>query len=106
MFSLLILVNGHKSKKKSFLSDSKWRLKFKMATNFQAAVTLVLMKLFSKFLLHFTCVENRENCGRSFSFWLKMVPLAQGVGQKLIFCHNFGSIQFFQICFLQLVLCY
>jgi hypothetical protein len=28
-----------------------------------------------------------------FSFWLKMAPLAQGVGQKVFFCHNFGSIQ-------------
>jgi hypothetical protein len=37
MFSLLILVNGHiphKSWKKSFLSNSKWGLKLKMATNF------------------------------------------------------------------------
>jgi hypothetical protein len=34
----LLLVNDqktHKSYKKDFLSDSKWRLKFKMATNFQ-----------------------------------------------------------------------
>jgi hypothetical protein len=30
-----------------------------------------------------------------FSFWLKMAPLAQGVGQKLFFCHNFESIQLF-----------
>jgi hypothetical protein len=30
-----------------------------------------------------------------FSFWLKMAPLAQGVGQKWFFCHNFGNIQLF-----------
>jgi hypothetical protein len=68
MFSLLILVNGHiphKSYKKSFLSDSKWRLKFKMATNFQSAVSLVLI-----FFLNFFCIllvlEMRKNCGRRF----------------------------------------
>jgi hypothetical protein len=41
-----------------------------------------------------------------FSFWLKMAPLAQGVGQKLFFCHNFGSIQLFFNLFFALVLCY
>jgi hypothetical protein len=74
MFSLLILVNGHiphKSQKKSFLPDSKWRLKFKMVNNFQSAVTFVLMRFFSKFLLHFACVENREK------LWKKFFILAQ-----------------------------
>jgi hypothetical protein len=41
-----------------------------------------------------------------FSFWLKMPPIAQGVGQKLLFCHNFGSIQLFFNLFSALVLCY
>jgi hypothetical protein len=41
-----------------------------------------------------------------FSFWLKMAPLAQGVGQKLFFCHNFGSIQKIFNLFFALVLCY
>jgi hypothetical protein len=41
-----------------------------------------------------------------FSFWLKMAPLAHGVGQKLFFCHNFGSIQLFFNLFFALVLCY
>jgi hypothetical protein len=40
-----------------------------------------------------------------FSFWLKMAPLAQGVGQKLFFCHNFGSIQLFFNLFFALVSC-
>jgi hypothetical protein len=30
-----------------------------------------------------------------FLFELKMAPLAQGVGQKWFFCHNFGGIHFF-----------
>jgi hypothetical protein len=48
-----------------------------------------------------------KNCGKSyFSFWLKMAPLAQGVGQKLFFCHNIGSIQHFLNLFFALVLCY
>jgi hypothetical protein len=41
-----------------------------------------------------------------FSFWLKMAPLAQEVGQKLFFCHNFGSIQLFFNLFFAIVLCY
>jgi hypothetical protein len=41
-----------------------------------------------------------------FSFWLKMAPLAQGVGQKWVFCHNFGSIQIFFNLFFALVLRY
>jgi hypothetical protein len=41
-----------------------------------------------------------------FSFWLKMAPLAQGVGQTLFFCHNFESIQLFFKLFFALVLCY
>jgi hypothetical protein len=68
-FSLLILVNGHIPHnlwKKSFLSDSKWRLKFKMATSFQSAVTFVLMIFFSKFLLYFACVENGEKLWKKF----------------------------------------
>jgi hypothetical protein len=73
-----------------------------MATSFQSAATLVLMKFFSKFLLHFACVENGEKLwNKFFSFWLKMAPLAQGFGQKLFFCQNFGSSQFFSNCFLQ-----
>jgi hypothetical protein len=32
-----------------------------MATNFQSAVTFVQMKFFSKFLLHFACVDNGRN---------------------------------------------
>jgi hypothetical protein len=63
-----------------------------MATNFQSAVTFVLMIFFSKFLLQIACVKN-------LSFWLQMAPLAQGVGQKWFFCHNFGGIQLFSICF-------
>jgi hypothetical protein len=35
-----------------------------------------------------------------------MAPLAQGVGQKLVFCHNFGSIQRFFNLFFATVLCY
>jgi hypothetical protein len=69
MISLLILVNGqipHKSWKKSLLAGSKWRLKFKMTTYFQSAVTLVLIKFFSKFLLNFACVENREKLWKNF----------------------------------------
>jgi hypothetical protein len=31
-----------------------------MATNFQSAVSLVLINFFSKFLLHFARVENEE----------------------------------------------
>jgi hypothetical protein len=78
-----------------------------MATKFQSAVTFVLMIFFSKFLLHFACVKNEENLWKKFfSFWLKMAPLAQGVGQKLLFCHNFGSIPLFFNLFLALVLCY
>jgi hypothetical protein len=77
-----------------------------MATKFQLAVTFVLMIFFSKFLLHFACVKNEEICGRSFFIWLKMAPLAQGVGRKLFFCHNFGSIQLFFNLFFALVLCY
>jgi hypothetical protein len=42
----------------------------------------------------------------AFSFWLKMAPLAQGVGQKLFFCHNFRSIQLFFNLIFVLVLCY
>jgi hypothetical protein len=67
MFSLLILVNGHiphKLWKIFLLPDSKWRLKFKMTANFQSAVTFVLMKFFSKFLLHF--VENGETLWKKF----------------------------------------
>jgi hypothetical protein len=37
-----------------------------MATNFQSAVTLVLMKFFSKILLHFACVESGEKLWRKF----------------------------------------
>jgi hypothetical protein len=40
-----------------------------------------------------------------FSLWLKMAPLAQGVGQKLFFRHNFESIQHFLNLFFALVLC-
>jgi hypothetical protein len=47
-----------------------------------------------------------KNCGRSFFLWLKMAPLAQGVGQKLFFCQHFGSIQLFFNLFFALVLCY
>jgi hypothetical protein len=54
-----------------------------MATNFQSAVTLVLMEFVSKFLLHFAFVENEEKLWKKFfHFGLKMVPLAQGVCQK------------------------
>jgi hypothetical protein len=35
-----------------------------------------------------------------------MAPLAQGVGQKLFFCHNFRSIQLFFNLFFATVLCY
>jgi hypothetical protein len=37
-----------------------------MATNFQSAVTFVLMKFFSKSLLHFACVVNREKLWKKF----------------------------------------
>jgi carbohydrate-binding DOMON domain-containing protein len=37
-----------------------------MAANFQSAVTFVLMKFFSKFLLHFACFENGENLWKKF----------------------------------------
>jgi hypothetical protein len=78
-----------------------------METNFQSAVNLHLMKFFSKFLLHFACVENGEKLWKEFfSFWLKMAPLAQGVCQTWFFCHNFGSIQLFSNLFFALVLCY
>jgi hypothetical protein len=43
-----------------FFSESKWRLKFKMAANFQSAINFVLMTFFSKFLLHFAGVEKRK----------------------------------------------
>jgi hypothetical protein len=108
MFSVLILVNGHIPHKplKIFLSDSKWRLKFKMATNFQSSATFVLMKFFSKFLLNFACVENGEKLWRKFFHFGSRWSLAQVVGQKLFFGHNFGSIQiFFNLCF-ALFLCY
>jgi hypothetical protein len=39
-----------------------------------------------------------------FSFWLKIAPLAQGVGKKWFSCHNFGSIQLFFNLFFALVL--
>jgi hypothetical protein len=42
----------------------------------------------------------------AFSFWLKIAPLAQGVGQKLFFCHNFKSIQLFFNLFFALILCF
>jgi hypothetical protein len=78
-----------------------------MATNFQSAVNLVLINFFSKFLLHFACVENEEKLWKKFfSFRLKMAPIVQGVGQKLFFCHNFGSIQLFFNRFFALLLCY
>jgi hypothetical protein len=35
-----------------------------------------------------------------------MAPLAQGVGEKLFFYHNFGSIQLFFNLFFALVFCY
>jgi hypothetical protein len=88
------------------MSDSKWRLKFKMATNFQSAVTLVLMKCFSKFLLHFACVENEEKLWKNFFHFDSRFWLAQGVGQNSFFCHNFGSIELFFNLFFALVLCY
>jgi hypothetical protein len=73
-----------------------------MANNFQSAVTLILMNFFLKISFAFACVENRKKLWKKFfSFWLKMAPLAQGVGQKLFFCHNFGSIHHFSIGFLQ-----
>jgi hypothetical protein len=57
--------------------------------------------------LHFACVEYEEKLGKKFfSFWLKMAPLAQGVGQRLFFCHNFGSIQLFFNLFFALLFCY
>jgi hypothetical protein len=108
MFSLLILVNGHiphNSWKKSFLSDSKWRLKFKMVTNFQSAVTFVLMKFFSKFPLHFAYVENEKKLWKKFFHF----------GSRSRWCHlpkelvknSFSAItsevsKFFSICFLHL----
>jgi hypothetical protein len=39
-----------------------------------------------------------------FSFWLKMAPLARGVGQKWFFGHNFKSTQLFFVLFFALVL--
>jgi hypothetical protein len=75
-----------------------------MATNFQSAVTLVLMKFFSKVLLHFACVENEEKLWKKFfSFWLKMAPLAHGVGQKWLVK---WLVNFFFNLFFALVLCY
>jgi hypothetical protein len=57
--------------------------------------------------LHFACVENGEKLWKKFfSFWLKMAPVAQGVGQKWFFCHNFGSFLLFFNLFFALVLCY
>jgi hypothetical protein len=108
MFSLLLLVSDyrpHKSWKKSFLSDLKWRRKFKMVTNFQWAVTFFLLNIFSITFLHFVCVENRKKSWKKFfSFWLKMAPLARGVGQKWFFGHNFENIQLFFVLFFVLVL--
>jgi hypothetical protein len=51
----------------------------------------------SKFLLHLACVENGKKLWKIFffSFWLKMAPLTQGVGQKLFICYNIGSMQLF-----------
>jgi hypothetical protein len=45
-----------------------------------------------------------KNRGRSFLCWLKMAPLARGVGQKWFFGHNFESIQLFFVLFFALVL--
>jgi hypothetical protein len=61
MFSLLLLVSDyrpHKSWKKSFLSELKWRRKFKMVANFQWTVTFFLLNIFSIAFLHCVCVEN------------------------------------------------
>jgi hypothetical protein len=48
---------------------------------------------FLKFSFAFClCLKWEKIVEEVFSFWHKMAPLAQGVGQKLFFCHNFGSI--------------
>jgi hypothetical protein len=48
-----------------------------------------LLNIFSIAFLHCVCVEKEKNCGRNFSFRLKMAPLARGFGQKWFFCRNF-----------------
>jgi hypothetical protein len=68
------------------MSDSKWRLKFKMAANFPWTVTYVLMNIFSISLLLLVCVKNVKK--NVFWFWLKMTPLAQDGGQKWFFGHS------------------
>jgi hypothetical protein len=57
-FSYIYRINHRRKVFCPIQKDSKWRLKFKLGTNFQSAVTLVLMIFFSKFLLHFAFVEN------------------------------------------------
>jgi hypothetical protein len=84
--------NGHTPHK--ILSDLKWRLKFNMTANFQWDVTFVLINN----LLHFFCVENAKKMWKKF---FSLASLAQAVGQKWFFGHNFESIQLFFVLFLR-----
>jgi hypothetical protein len=77
-----------------------------MATYFQLAVTLVLMKYSSKFLLHFACVENEEKLWKNFFILAQDGATCPRGWSEIVFCHNFGSIQLFFNLFFAIVLCY
>jgi hypothetical protein len=81
MFTLLILVNGYIYRiYTAFLFDSRWRL----ATNFQSAVTFVLMKFFSQ--------------SNPLGKWCHLEPKWKN------FFHNFSPKEFFNFWFFETIL--
>jgi hypothetical protein len=89
--------------------EEKFFVRFKMASEiqnggqFSMGCNFFLLNIFSIAFLHCVCVENgKKSWKKFFSFWLKMAPLARGVGQIWFFGHNFESIQLFFVLFFAL----
>jgi hypothetical protein len=71
-----------------------------MATNFQSAVTLVLMIFFSKFLLHFACVENGKKLWKKFfHFGSRWRHLPKGLVNNCFSAITLEVSNYFSICF-------
>jgi hypothetical protein len=105
MFSLLLLVSDyrpHKSWKKSFLSDLKWRRKFKMVTNFQWAVTFYLLNIFSIAFLHCVSFENgKKSWKKFFHFGSRWRHSPEGMVRNGFSVITSKVFNFFSFCFLR-----
>jgi hypothetical protein len=71
-----------------------------MATNFQSAVTFVLKNFFSKFILHFACVKNREKLTKKFfHFGSRWRHLPKGLVKNCFSAITSEVLHFFQSAF-------